>query len=1165
MEKRNTFKEQRITTFLKKYGNVSSTLNLDEKIKLCSIDDFNSVAEKLTEKYYEEKAPTIISHVGGFYVTASLAGAITQNAKSNSKTNILFFDRKDGNIQNAIYNTLLMHVCKTKEEYITTLFGLDEIDIVKCLKPSLYVSYIEEILSENNDFSDLNKSEKKAKIKELYELDSNALDKIIKKEYISTSLVDSILESDFNLGKIVKYASKKPYDVNNHYKLLVRKSTGKLDNDILNLFKMIASNMCEYLNRKNNYNDLIKYLSTDIKNNSKYHILANNSVFNGYKSLIKKRGNGSVKFASGIDISKEEGVQKLKNILVSEGIITNDKEHFPIDIAFIPHINLMKEAYPFIKENVEEYINLNKTNGKGRNNFSVNSTATLSVRDYKSIGAEFIKEQRENRCELTHLSKIDKREGFPLISFIAGANFGNIYHSEIDTENMIDMAIKDGVDTVYIQGLLYGTYYHHQTSRRLLTDPGYESLDSRLKAAKKIVKRLNDAGIKVVYQMGDEEIHLYQDMFKIYVREQGVSGNNFLEREDLRSRYDWVRPIIIGELIPYLIRSGEDVTNFYTDEVKETRVSKICHALKLYKDNLPLGELSKYINPEYLKDTDMFKVVFNTVDNYNKNDKALSIDLLSNPNYSYITQYGKPNIGAIKTLRYHQTGSVGNDSIEKIPQLFVDSRQGFMSIAYQGDQATINVPQMIDDSLYIENKGLLPGIKEHILEDPTHKRVTQIQTRPNYPGGWTINGDLRERMIIVPYYKRSREVMEYVNKNGTPLQMQAVGYINDWQTGSPTERLIYNVKAMDYMFYEGHITGIFGNGDFQQGWNYPKFANESRHLGSSSVTQQMVSDVKLLRPFLRDGMGVIKDGFVKDDEIDSHISDKIISHLASEGLIKHNTGLYQNMDTLRRDIDYKTVNLNLPDELKPYEKSIRDKLTSTINLLFVDLIEGNHEYNTDWNNKGYNEIELLRQELESLKTYTGSDVDITLTEFLVNKNGDFVNAPYSFRTINGYNNVNGHAFKPAGKGGGVSPTVAMAKYLDQMAGFSNRIDRANAAHYHIFETSVIDNKLLTITGGGAGQSGFEQNLGYASTPCYVLDRYLPDGRIVIETIGPKFLDEYKIQNPYIKEKGLDKFIEECITEEATIYDRDEPKKLQKLHQRKLVAKKPNDIIGPKID
>lgn len=68
--------------------------------------------------------------------------------------------------------------------------------------------------------------------------------------------------------------------------------------------------------------------------------------------------------------------------------------------------------------------------------------------------------------------------------------------------------------------------------------------------------------------------------------------------------------------------------------------------------------------------------------------------------------------------------------------------------------------------------------------------------------------------------------------------MQAVGYINDWQTGSPTERLIYNVKAMDYMFYEGHITGIFGNGDFQQGWNYPKFANESRHLGSSSVTQQ---------------------------------------------------------------------------------------------------------------------------------------------------------------------------------------------------------------------------------------------------------------------------------------------------------------------------------------
>ena len=128
-----------------------------------------------------------------------------------------------------------------------------------------------------------------------------------------------------------------------------------------------------------------------------------------------------------------------------------------------------------------------------------------------------------------------------------------------------------------------------------------------------------------------------------------------------------------------------------------------------------------------------------------------------------------------------------------------------------------------------------------------------------------------------------------------------------------------------------------------------------------------------------------------------------------------------------------------------------------------------------------------------------------------------------------------------------------------------RIDKINSAHYHLFETSVIDNTLITITGSSAGQSGFEQNLGYSSQPLFVVERYLPDGRIVMETIGTKFLDKYQIKNPYIKEIGLENFIQKCMTEEATIFDRDKPKQIQKIYQRQLQAKDPNKIIGPKID
>lgn len=1165
------FKEIKINNFLKKYGVVvPMQIDKNEKIKLCSSDDFSSVASDFIDKYSDNKAPTMIGHVGGFYVAASLAGIAADICKTNSKPYMLFFDKKIGNVQNGLFNTLLMQICDTKERYITSLFGLTDADIIKALNPALYVSYIEEVLSKDEAFDELNKKEKKSVLKTLYEEKKEEIDKEIKEHFINTSTVNNVLKSNFNLGKIVKYAGSKPYNGIQHYDTLVELASGELDNDSLTLFKKLASNMTEYLSIKERYQELIKYLPADIKLNNDHHILTNDSIYNGYTSLTDKSGKGYVKFVSGIDISKEQGVQDLESILKNENIISDDvdKNTFPIDIAFIPHINSLKDSYPLFKKSVQDYIMLYKDSSKKKNYFVMNSTAALDIRTLQSIGARKIEEERKNRQPLTHLEKIDAQKGYPLLMFMAGANFGNIYHSEVDTKNMIDMAIANKVDTVYIQGLIYSTYYHNQTSRRMLSDPTYESLASRLQAAHKIIEQLNAAGIKVVYQMGDEEYHLYEDLFKVYVREQGVIGNNFLEREDLRSRFDWVRPIIIQQLIPYLIRSGEDVVNFYTDEANKTNVSEVCHALKKALEGFPLGNLAKYVNPKYLKDSDMFKVVYSTIDKFDKDDPAISVDLISNPNFSTITQYSRANAGVIKNLRYYQSGAVKREGKEEIPQLKVDSRQGFMSVAYQGDELTMNVPQMINDGYYIENHELLSGIKEHVLEDPTHKRVTQSQTRPNYPGGWIVTGDIREKMIIVPYYRRPREMMEYVQKTGTGMPLKTKGLINDWQTGSPTERPYYDIKFMDYLFYKCNPTGLTINGDLQQGHNYPKFPNESRHLGSMSVTQQMVSNTKLVRPYMRDAFGVIRNGFeVETDsyKIDEDTSSKIVKHLSNTGIIEHNSGIYGNVDRIKRDVDYKTVNLDLPDNLRPFEKVIREKLSTIINLEYADLDEGNHEFNTDWDHKGYNEIELLRQELDNLKEYSGSDIDITLTEFMVNSRGDIVNAPYTFRTINGYNVINGHYFKPGGKGGGASPTVGISKWLEQMAGNTSRVDVVNAAHYHIFESSVIDNTLINITGSGAGQSGYEQNLGYSSSPLYVIERFMEDGSISIETVGTKFLDEYRIQNPYVKEKGIDRFIQECMTEEATVFDRDKPKQLQKLYQRKLISKEPNKIIGPKID
>ena len=1156
------FKQKKITEFLKEYSDNNLKIT-DQRIKLCSSDDFNDLSEKFKEIQKQKSSPVMISQVGGFYVMASLAGY----AKANSRFNptLLFFDRKTNNIANAIYNTLLMQACSTKEEYITTLFGLKEKEIIKCLNMNKYTRCIVEVYKEKNKCKSKNIPNIQEKALAEYRNNEKEYDKKIAAKYNLLYLARITLEENFNISKIEKYAINKKYDKDKHYNILMNKVKGKLSKEHLDLFTPLATSMTDYLSKGDNYKDLVKYLSADILKNSDNHILSNTNIYNGYKSLINKKGESSVKFVPGVDISTDAGINKLEKILSNENLINKDSNNFSIDIAFLPHIETFPGAYSFIKKNVEKYIKINR----GVNDsFSIRSTANLNIRTYDSIGASFIEEERKKRKPLKNLEPIEKNEkGFPLLTFIAGVNIGNIYSSKKDVENVIEMAIKDKVDTVYIQGLIYSTYYHKQTSRRMLIDPKYETLDQRLKEAKRLVKRLNDAGIKVVYQMGDEEYNLYEDMFTIYTREQGVKGNNFLKREDLKSQFDWVRPIIIQKLIPYLIRSGEDLTNFYTDEEEKTRVTELCNALKNYYEGLPLGELAKYIKPEYLEDTDMFRVVYSTIDKYDTKDKALSVNILSNPNPSSNSQSSNPTSGIIKNLKVNQTGALGNAKLKEVPQLFVDGRQAMMSISYRGDQVTMNVPQMIDDSIYILHPELLSGIKEHIMADPTHARVTRASIRPNYPGSWTITGDVREKMTIIPYYKRVREVMEYVNKTGKGLEEVDVFYLNDIQLGSLTERLEYTLKALDHFYYDyKNPKGIWGNGDFQHGWNYSSYANESRHMGALSVAQQMVDFSKLLDPYIKESFGVINPkafiGAYDSFEINNSTFEKIMSHLESINVIKRNMGSFNNCDLIIDGVDYKDVDLKLPNDLKMYEKVIREKLCGIKLLKFMHLAEGNHEYNSDWDKKGYNLVKLLHQEMENYKELTGADTEISLNEFIINERGDILQAPHGCKTINGYNIVYSHLYSQAT---GDTPTRGMAKYFDRMGDLSNQIHRAHMGHLHIFETSVIDNKLLSITGSGAGQSGFEQNLGLASRPLFVIDRYLPDGRIAVDTIGTEFLKNYQIQNPVVKEIGLENFIEACLSEEVGIYGfKGTPKDIQPVHQRKLVIAKPNKIIGPEI-
>lgn len=1139
------FKETSIPYFLKKQGEESTfKINKEEKIKLCSSDDFNSVAENFIDNYEGMKAPTIISNVGGFYVTASLSG-IASSKCNNSKPYILFFDKKNGNMQNAIFNSYLIQMSSNKEEYIKNLFGLSDSDIIKALKPSLYVSYIEEALNVDKDFAALPKKEKKELLKSMYEDDKENIDREIETYNISNEETSKILKAEFNLQKIQKYIKTKKYNEKEHYHNLVKLAQKNLSGDNLKLFKNIAGNMVSYLASKKNYEDLVRYLCDDIKLNNDYHILSQDDIYEGYKALFGKNIS-NVKFAPNIDISSEKGVKKLEQLLKEEKFIdeTIGNDKVSIDVAFIPHISSLKESYPLIKKNVQDYIMLYKDKN---NYFVMNSTATLDKKTLHSIGANFIEKERKERIPIKNVSEIKPQKGYPLSMFMAGANFGNIYHDEVATNNMIDIAIANKIDTVYIQGLIYSTYYHSQTSRRMLSDPTYETLESRLQAAQKLIKKLNKAGIKVVYQMSDEEYHLYEDIFKIYVREQGVKGNDFLARKDLRSEFDWVRPIIIQELIPYLIRSGEDVINFYTDDENKTKVSTICNAIKRYREGYALGALGQYINPEFLNDTEMFKIIYSSNEKVNNTD--LSINIMSNPNLSVSTQYARPKAGTIKKAK-----------LSKFAQLNVDSREGLMSVEYSDGQVIMNVPQNIEDKFFTDHPELLPGIKDHVKEDPTFKRVTQPSTSLNHPGSYIITGDAREIMNIVPYYSKSIKMMNEVQRTGKGLPYKVVAKFNDWQIGSLSERLEEQVKFADYAINERHATNIFFDGDTQNGNNFKSFANDNQLLAATGVTNQMVTAVKLVRPLLRNSFGVIKGNIVEDAGVDvtldngivlntKTINNLIMSHLDSIGLIESGVGLYNNNNRIKKDIDYKTVDLRLPDYLKEFEHIIREELSNINNLESIDIAEGNHERNTDSENKGYTELQWLKEELDNLKEYTGSDVDITFPKYYVNNKGDIITGSVLSRNINGYNHLVLHNAKVKGN----SINDGTRNWYERCGSSLPQADVVEIGHYHTFESSVYGDTLYNCNGCMAGTTDFDNKFGYSTEPLGVLNIYLPDGRIMIETVGKDFLNSYQVKDKNIKEKGLDKFIEEAVTQEIGVLGNTD--NVQKVYQRKMSYRK----------
>lgn len=1153
------FKEQSILKFIDNYSK-NSNFNYDSKskIKLTSSDYFSDTIHTMVKKVKNTREPIVIGQVSGFFETASLAGLITSENKS--KPVVLFFDKNNNNIQNAIFNTLLMTACSSRKEYLTAIFGLNDLDIVKVFNSKAYEKIYSDALAELN--SDENSASK---------ITEEKIEKHIMSKFISKELLNKILTQNFSLAKLEDYVSNKKYNKEEHLKLLLNKVKKSLNKEMFSLFKNVANTICTYFSLQDNFQMHYEYLLKDIKRND-LHILDNEDIYQGYRKLITKKGTGNVKFLPNIDISQKEDLKQLYEVMKQENLYLKNigRNKFSVDVAFVPHIRRLAYSYPWFKKISQYFIETTRDHKKKEDAgmLVLDRTSTLYNADREKMGAKFMDEEIKNTPSLLSMQPIEKLDGFDFMT-IAGINIGSAYTSYPDVMRLIDFAKVNKVNTVLMQSLIFSEHKRFKTKERNVSDKKFPTLDSRLKEAKKIVDDLNNSGSRVIYALGDEDYNLREELFYTYFHKELKETNNFLIREDTDEKHDWIKEVIYNDLIPYMLRSGKDIITYYDDEgVKKTRIGEVCAYINAIKQGLPLGDLENLvdeeglplINEEYLKNNEMFKIVHETIVDFDKNNSKLSVDMV-NATYSFDTQYANPDDFIKKRMKLYQTGAIEHPSNS---QIMLDSRQGYMGASLIGGREAklaLTTPQLTADERFL-NEKFLSGQKR-VLSSPTYKRVNQKHTTLNFPGGWHISGDLDQTLRITPYWKRSKEVMDYVQRDGNPLPKVVELFITDIQTGSITERLETLLKFIDYAIYTYKPDIVSFLGDIIQGWNYQRFGLESRHTSAQSIGQQTVDILALLRPYFKAFFGVVPpDAFEIDANISSEESDLIFDYLIENDLIEKIRSEQGFVYAIKDDIDY--TKIELPERLKPYEEHIKRRLNTITLVKQLKIVEGNHCKNSDWLHKGYKPLESLKAQLQELAKASGADVDIQYAEYIMNKSGDFVEGSYSFSVINGYNILSAHSFKPQVKGAGGSPCRSMASVIESIGPDYKDIHMVDQGHLHVLDLGVINGRLYSTIPGMAGQSGFEQERGYYSHPGGLLRIYQPGGLVTFDKISPAFIDNWEIQNPEIRKIGLRKHVMNELTQKAIVIASEMPEQIHAPLQRTLAPAPLTRKIGPKI-
>lgn len=655
-------------------------------------------------------------------------------------------------------------------------------------------------------------------------------------------------------------------------------------------------------------------------------------------------------------------------------------------------------------------------------------------------------------------------------------------------EQIQTMSDDEKPDIVVLSGLLQGDFKYLEKSRRATIVPDLTSMDKQFKYALQMVEKLQEVGVPVVYNMGNDDRRIAEEYTievfrKMQEYARGQEGVNWAKIDKMRQHPEWNThyQFQVNDVFPYCLRLGRRL--YTADEMRAKTEGRIgveeyfllfdeymlgvltdrSNELKILAKTNPAASnerlgIKRQIREIKARHTEEYQewLLLSRIEQNTELEITDDVNLRLKTKGRQYTDYIRHYLGFSSTPMYqnHMVSqvSMGAQLVSgghEVPSMIVTQNNHEAVGVGNGDSWNVATGGMIRAIDFINTKGSRADARGDIS-----RRLASTRRRIPQPTATMHERTDDDRHIVTIFNDALTE------KSHSIPERMTIAELCDWQTGSITARPDLLAKQLDYIrtrVMGERATSIFFGGDMMHGRNYPHFPSESQQTGLMAMDSQEEFNIDLMHKSFGD---------LSKAELSA-----IVRVLVQPGNHEWNSG---------------TLKWHGYSFLKGVESFFREEFARAgVDRGVIDDIVQRHEA-------------FITQRGEYATGYTGieyfGELGVLIQHYLMERGGK-------------------------GSGGDL-PVYQTHHFANGAADLMSKIDIFMAGHWHHPQYGVFGNKVGVVGGSIAGISDYELKRGYRAAISGTLMHIGGGKPIQVEFLSEKTLHAHIINSGQLSAAAL---------------------------------------------